>query len=83
MDMNQKLKNFLNKFIDMTEVSDDDNIFEKGLVNSLFAMQLVSFVEDEFQVTIDNDELDLENFKSISSIENLLNSKLKNAEVHK
>lgn len=81
MDIKQKLRNFFGKFMDMTEVNDDDNIFEKGLVNSLFAMQLVSFVEKEFEVTINNDELDLENFKNINSIENLLNSKLKNVEV--
>ncbi|MCR3760590.1 acyl carrier protein [Clostridium felsineum] len=83
MDIKQKLRNFFGKFMDMTEVNDDDNIFEKGLVNSLFAMQLVSFVEKEFEVTINNDELDLENFKNINSIENLLNSKLKNVEVDK
>ena len=33
-------------------LGDDDNIFELGLVDSLFAIQLVLFVEGEFGINI-------------------------------
>lgn len=76
METKQRIRAFLGKFIDEKNVSDDDNIFKKGLVNSLFAMQLVNFVEQEFDVSVGNDELDIDNFKDINSIAKLVDSKL-------
>ncbi len=66
---------FLGKYFDVSKVNKDDNIFELGFVNSLFAMQMVSFIENEFDFEISNDELNLDNFKSISSILAFIDSK--------
>lgn len=77
MEVKGKIRSFLGKYFDESSVSDNDNIFERGLVNSLFAMQLVTFIEEEFEIGITNDELDLENFKSISAITSLIESKIK------
>ena len=66
---------FLEKYFDVSKVNKDDNIFELGFVNSLFAMQMVSFIENEFDFEISNDELNLDNFKSINSILAFINSK--------
>ena len=66
---------FLGKYFDVSKVDKDDNIFELGFVNSLFAMQMVSFIENEFDFEISNDELNLDNFKSISSILAFIDSK--------
>ena len=44
MDVKNKIRGFLGKYFDESGVADDDNIFEIGLVNSLFAMQLVTFI---------------------------------------
>jgi methoxymalonate biosynthesis acyl carrier protein len=41
----------------------------------MFAMQLVLFIEKEFQVTIENEDLDLDNFKTINALINLLKRK--------
>lgn len=49
-------------------VADDEDIFSTGLVNSLFAAQLVMFVEERFDMTVDNDDLDLSNFSSVDAI---------------
>ena len=76
MNTKEKIKGFLSKFIKITEINDTDNIFEKGLVNSLFAMNLVNFIETEFDISIDNMELDLDNFKDIDSIVALVEKKL-------
>ena len=76
MDTKKKIRVFFEKFIDGESVADEDNVFEKGLVNSLFAMQLVSFVEKEFDIAIDDDELDIENFKSIETLAGLVATKL-------
>lgn len=76
MQVKEKIKAFLGKYVDVSSLADNDNIFEKGLVNSLFAMNLVNFVENEFDVSIDNTELDIDNFKDISSITALVEKKL-------
>lgn len=66
---------FLGKYFDVSKVNKDDNIFELGFVNSLFAMQMVSFIENEFDFEISNVELNLDNFKSINSILAFIDSK--------
>jgi methoxymalonate biosynthesis acyl carrier protein len=47
-------------------VGDEDDLFAKGWVTSLFAMQLVTFLEDSFGLVIDNDDLVLDNFRSVA-----------------
>ena len=74
--MKAKIREFLGRFIDESSVGDDDNIFETGLVNSLFALQLVSFIEQEFDISIENEELDIQHFKDINSIASLISKKL-------
>jgi methoxymalonate biosynthesis acyl carrier protein len=54
------------------ELDDDDDIFEAGLVNSLFAMQLVLFVEQEFAIQVSNADLERENFRTVNSITGLV-----------
>lgn len=70
------VRKFIEKFVSGKELNDDTNIFESGLVNSLFAMQLVAFVEKEFDVVVENDDINLNNFEDINSIVNLVESKL-------
>jgi acyl carrier protein len=54
------------------EISSTDNIFQIGFVNSLFAMELVMFIEKTFGVTVPNDELRIENFHSAQSMTELV-----------
>jgi len=58
------------------EFGEDEDIFGTGLVNSLAAMQLVLFVEKEFGIEIGDEDLSLENFRTIRAIEQLINSKI-------
>jgi acyl carrier protein len=71
----EKIKAFLSQFFRNRELDDDSNIFALGFVNSLLAMQLVMFVEKEFDITIENEDLDLENFSSVNAIINLVERK--------
>ncbi|MCP3805308.1 acyl carrier protein [Allokutzneria sp. A3M-2-11 16] len=50
------------------ELDDDQDIFALGFVNSLFAMELVMFVEREFDVRVPNEELDLANFRTVRAM---------------
>jgi acyl carrier protein len=55
-----------------TELKDDDDIFALGFVNSLFAMQLVSFVEKEFDMTVGDEDLQIDNFRSVNAVVDLV-----------
>lgn len=74
-DVKTRLRTFAAKFAGNRPVGDDEDLVEKGLVTSLFAMQLVLFLEKEFAVTIDNADLDLDNFRSIDALARLLERK--------
>ncbi|HEU5228022.1 MAG TPA: phosphopantetheine-binding protein [Ktedonobacteraceae bacterium] len=70
-----KIRNFLAKFFQNIELEDDQDIFALGFVNSLFAMQLVLFVEKEFGLQVENEDLDIDNFRSIRAITTLIEQK--------
>jgi methoxymalonate biosynthesis acyl carrier protein len=63
-----KASEFVGQYVNNAAVAPDVDLFSSGMVNSLFAMQLVLFVEREFGVVVDNEDLDFENFKSIDAI---------------
>jgi len=70
-----KIRGFLSRFFQTTKLKEDDDIFALGFVNSLFAMQLVTWVETEFVIQIDDEDLDVENFNTITAISNLIKRK--------
>ena len=63
-----KIRTFLSRYIRNHELQDDEDIFASRLVNSLFAMQLVLFIEKDFQIKVENEDLDLKNFNTLNSI---------------
>lgn len=70
-----KIKKFLSQFFGNHDLQDNEDIFALGFVNSMFAMQLVLFIEKEFEVTIENEDLEFANFRSINSMTALLERK--------
>lgn len=61
------VRQFINASINLEGVGDDENLFAAGIVNSLFAVQLTTFVESRFGLEVGMDDLDIENFKSIDA----------------
>ena len=70
-----KVRAFLAQFFHNVTLQDEQDFFALGFVNSLFAMQLVLFVEKEFNVTVENEDLNIENFRSINAITELIEQK--------
>ncbi len=70
-----KIRAFLSRYLRNHEPGDDEDIFAQGLVNSLFAMQLVGFVEKEFGIQVESDDLEIENFSTINAIVALVERK--------
>lgn len=54
------------------ELDDEDNIFERGFFTSLFAMQLLHYVESTFDVEVPDDYIVLRNFSSVRRLADMV-----------
>ena len=70
-----RIKEFLSQLFRNHDLQLDEDIFALGFVNSMFAMQLVLFIEQEFQITIENEDLEFENFRTINAMARLVEKK--------
>lgn len=71
MDNKPIIRKFLARFF-RSELRDEDDIFAIGCVNSLFAMQLVMFIEREFGIAVEDADLQISNFNSIANIDGFI-----------
>lgn len=62
-----KIRAFILSSINLPDLADDDNLFESGIVNSLFAVELMTFLEKTFAIEVTPDDLDIANFQSIDA----------------
>ena len=71
LEKKEKIRKFIESnlldFVSDVEFSDSDNIFELGLVNSLFAMKLVNYVKEEFDIKLESDDLEMTNFNTVNN----------------
>jgi acyl carrier protein len=70
-----KINAYLIRFFPGVSLAIDEDIFRLGFVNSMFALQLVNFLEHEFRIEIDNEDLELDNFRSISAMRRFVERK--------
>ena len=62
-----RVRSFVSKALDV-EIGDSDNLFESGLISSLFGIQLITFIERSFSLIVSDDDLVLDNFSSVENI---------------
>ena len=55
--------------------SDSDSFFENGIIDSTGVLELVSFIEDKYDIQVEDEELIPENLDSINNLSNFLKSK--------
>ncbi len=75
MDNKAAIREFVSRFFRDHQLADDEDIFASGYVNSMFAMQLVQFVEQQFGITVESEDLELDNFRSLNAIAALVERK--------
>jgi methoxymalonate biosynthesis acyl carrier protein len=63
----QTVRDFILRSVAINKLDDDDDLFETGIVNSLFAVQLMTFVEKVFAIEVGVDDLDMANFKTLNA----------------
>ena len=78
-DIRQVVKHFiLDNFLlgeDPANLTDDTELKESGILDSLSTLKLVTFLEETFSVEFEADDLGSNNLSSIANIESLVNSK--------
>lgn len=75
VEVQSKVKSFLASRLPR-DIGDEEDIFALGFVNSLFAMQLVLYIEKEFGITVESEDMELDNFRTLRAIANLVDDKL-------
>lgn len=71
----EKIREFIGRHFRGHQLGDDEDIFASGFVNSMFAMQLVQFVEQGFGIEVENEDLEIDNFRSVNAIAALVDRK--------
>jgi len=81
MEEREKIRLFIKNSIEVAEFNcdftDEENIIEKRFVDSLFAMKLLNYVENEFYIQVEPEDMDITNFNSVNNIIKFLERKNK------
>ena len=60
-------------------LSDDDSFLEKGIIDSTGVLELVSFIEESFNIKVEDEELIPDNLDSINRLNTYIKSKINNS----
>jgi acyl carrier protein len=78
VDVATRIRDFISEEImfedNATELADDTPLLS-GIMDSLGLLQLVAFLEEEFDVEIDDADMTADHFRTIADIEALVRSK--------
>ncbi len=74
-DISQQVRAFLAGHLANPNLTDDDDIFVAGGASSLFALELVMYIENAFAVELEDDDLERDNLSSIGAITRLVGPK--------
>lgn len=71
----EKVKGYILRTVDGTEITEDTDLFQTGIIHSLFAVQLVIFIEKAFHLELEEEDLTQENMRTICDITKLIEEK--------
>jgi methoxymalonate biosynthesis acyl carrier protein len=69
-------RELVSRHTDGLAVGDDEDLFDRGYVNSLFVVQLVAWAERELDVRLPLNDLVLDDLRTIGSIDEVLRKSL-------
>lgn len=59
-----------------TKIDPDESLIADGIIDSLALLQLIAFIEEQFAITVEDDEVVPENFQTINMMSSLVERKL-------
>ncbi|MBN1182640.1 MAG: acyl carrier protein [Bacteroidales bacterium] len=80
MQIQENVKNYIVEnilFGNDEGLGNDILLQENGILDSMGFLEIITFVEEQFQIKVEDDEVIPENFDSIQRISNFIDKKLK------
>ena len=84
MNIIEKVREFIVEeilFGDGERLIDDVSFYKTGMIDSTAILEIIGFIENTFNIDINDDELIPENFDSVKSIAQFIESKLFNKQM--
>jgi D-alanine--poly(phosphoribitol) ligase subunit 2 len=77
--MKEQVRKFIAENFSLSgrDIGDDESLFESGIVDSLGFIQLLTFIEKTFNVSLDMSEITLEKFSTVNEIVETVKSKMR------
>ena len=79
MSVEDKVRNYiLENYLftdDQSELNNEDSFLEKGIIDSTGILEIIFFLEEEFGISVDDEEMIPENLDSVNNIIKYINSK--------
>ena len=78
-DMKAKIRSFIVEnflFGNDDGLADDSSFLDEGIIDSTGILELVEFIEEEFSISVDDEELIPENLDSINNVVGYLERKI-------
>ena len=76
IEVQKKLRDFITETFlvgsDISSINDNDSFMEKEIVDSTGILELTAFVETEFNIAIEDDEMTPDNLDSIEKLVNFI-----------
>ncbi len=79
MSVEDKVRNYiLENYLftdDQSELSNEDSFLDKGIIDSTGILEVIFFLEEEFGINVDDEEMIPENLDSVNNIVKYISSK--------
>jgi acyl carrier protein len=72
---NEEILEILKNISNIPNLTINQLLLDEGIIDSLSTIELISILEERFDINIGSDDLNHFNFNTISAISNLVNSK--------
>ena len=60
------LRAFIRRYLPVTVLDDDQDLFETGVIDSLFLIQMLTFIESSFGIKVETGDLDHSHFRTLN-----------------
>ena len=78
VDIKNRIREYIleSTFDDVENLTDETLIFEEGVLDSMGLLFLIEFLQEEYGISTNDDELVVENFQTINNIHAFVASKM-------
>jgi acyl carrier protein len=80
VDVKSVVREFIkNNFLyatDIDSLKDDDSFTQKGIIDSTGVLELIDFIEENFNIVVENDEVVPDNLDSLQRMDRYIRSKM-------